>query len=115
MPNRGTRAASTTRAPATVQSSEQGGNATSKRREYQWTAKTSIHARRPYMFFFLFIFVGFGCVGIEAWAEGAPIEALDGAALAGTAMVRAVPPMAASPTTKAVAVLAMRVLIIGVS
>jgi hypothetical protein len=60
------------------------------------------------MLFFFFIFVGFGCMGIEAWAEGAPIEALDGAALAGTAMVRAVPPMAASPTTKAAAVLAMR-------
>jgi hypothetical protein len=27
------------------------------------------------MFFFFFIFVGFRCVGIEAWAEGAPIEA----------------------------------------
>jgi hypothetical protein len=43
------------------------------------------------MFFFFFIFVGFRCVGIEAWAEGAPIEALDGAALAGPDKDRARP------------------------
>jgi hypothetical protein len=63
------------------------------------------------MFFFFLFLVGLACMGLEAEVAGALKDTVDGAALAGAAMVTAVPPMAASPIPKAATVLAKRVLI----